>query len=162
VGLEIEEDPDHEQREWLLQRIGWALVGGLLLAGMLGLFGGGPLTHATLRHPQAGLQVSYDRYIRRNASTSLRVIVEPEADGRTARFWISRSYLEHFNVASVMLEPERTEHSQDRVIFHVPMQQPSLAASVTFQMEADEIGRVEGRIGTSGGRSLPIEQVVYP
>ena len=49
--LEIEQDHDFQRRSWRLQRAGWIVLSLVLLAGLLGLFGSGPLAHATVGAP---------------------------------------------------------------------------------------------------------------
>ena len=60
--LEVSQDLDHEKKFWLVQRIGWALLFLLWLAGVAGLFGSGPLSGSTASAPD--LRLEYDRFVR--------------------------------------------------------------------------------------------------
>jgi hypothetical protein len=45
--LEIRQDLSFERRDWMMQRLGWAVIGLLILAGLTGLTGSsGPMTLA--------------------------------------------------------------------------------------------------------------------
>ena len=41
-GMRIEEDRAYQRREWRFERIGWAVMAALLMAGLIGLLGDGP------------------------------------------------------------------------------------------------------------------------
>ena len=75
-GLQIEEDRAHQRREWRIERVGWVLMAGLLLAGLLGLLGDGPLSRATAGSAGA-LSVEYDRLQRAAAPYEYRFEVDP-------------------------------------------------------------------------------------
>jgi hypothetical protein len=58
----IREDMHFQRRTWLIERIGWTLLGLIILAALAGLFGYGPASHATLQ--SGDLRASYERFQR--------------------------------------------------------------------------------------------------
>src|SRR4051812_33932540 len=77
--LEISHEmPFHEQM-WRLQRIGWALMGALMLIALLGFLGPGVFARTTAGERGAPLQVEYERFARAANSYLMRVRLAPEA-----------------------------------------------------------------------------------
>lgn len=51
MALEIEEDLRLQHRLWTAERVGWLMVGVLVLAALAGLFGTGPLSLSSVASP---------------------------------------------------------------------------------------------------------------
>ena len=60
--LQIDEDMDFQHKEWIAERWGWRIMALVLLAGLLGLFGQGPLSDKTVQ--SGSLLVQYGRFER--------------------------------------------------------------------------------------------------
>src|SRR6186997_936936 len=58
-GLEIDEDLALQRAEWRTGRAAWIGFAALLLAGLAGLFGSGPISHGAIRGQSVGLE--YER-----------------------------------------------------------------------------------------------------
>ena len=92
--LELEQNLDFQQRSWALQHLGWAVMGLLILAALLGLFGAGPLSSLTTGSQDGLLVLQYDRFWRLQSPMILRVILRPMAiQASEAQIWLSRAYL---------------------------------------------------------------------
>jgi hypothetical protein len=163
-GLEIDEDMKFERRSWRWQRVGWGVLGLILLAAMLGLFGTGWLDSAVAGQPGSPMWMEYNRFGRIQAETSkLQIHLGPGtgANGKV-RIWLNREYLEGVRVTNLTPEPESVEAGPDRFtyVFNAPdASQPSV---VIFRLEPDHIGRLKGQVGLEGGASLSFKQFVYP
>jgi hypothetical protein len=92
--------------------------------------------------------------------TALRVRLDGE--GKEARLWLSREYLENVQLQKVTPEPKRVEASPERLTYVFEVSKPGKPMAVTFNLMPDKVGRLEGRVGLQGGRSLGFEQFVYP
>ncbi|HTU90761.1 MAG TPA: hypothetical protein VMF69_11850 [Gemmataceae bacterium] len=66
-------DPEFERRWWRIQRIIWGILVLLLLAGVAGVFGHGPLSEATIHPSGSQLQVRYDPLARRETPSILKL-----------------------------------------------------------------------------------------
>ena len=51
TSLQIEEDLPLQERTWRFQRVGWAIMGLLLLSALAGLFANGPLSWGKAQDP---------------------------------------------------------------------------------------------------------------
>src|SRR4051794_40698086 len=97
--LEIEQDLAYQRREWAFERVGWLLLGLLLLAALVGLLGRGPLSNTTAGDPGGPLRVEYQRFLRHRSTSTLRVHLGPNAArGNEAHLWLDREYLEGMEV----------------------------------------------------------------
>jgi hypothetical protein len=162
--LEVAEDMDAQRRNWRFQRIGSALMALVAVAGLLGLFGGvGPLSRATAGDQEAPLSITeYERFLRLGKPTTLQVRLDASATtGGEARVWLSREYIQSIQLQEIDPLPERVEAAPDRYVyvFDAAADRPT---TVTFELEPDEMGPLQGRMGLDGGTSLTFGQFVYP
>jgi hypothetical protein len=69
--LPVEDEISLHRKGWIVQRIGWVLMFGFLIAALLGLFGEGPLSSKKL---QAGnVSVQYERFGRYEHGMEIRL-----------------------------------------------------------------------------------------
>src|SRR4029079_12532418 len=66
----IKEDMDFQRRSWTVERAGWLILGVVMVAALVGLFGYGPVSKAHLNGND--LKLSYERFQR---STKLATYV---------------------------------------------------------------------------------------
>jgi hypothetical protein len=163
-SLEIEQELPYQRRAWRRQRIEWALLTLVLLAAVLGLFGRGLLSAVEAGDRAAPVWLEYERFARAQAETNnLRFHLAPTAasDGRV-RLWLSRAYLEHVRVLQVVPEPQTVEASADRYIY--VFNAPDLRAPtvVTFNLDPESLGRLNGQAGLDAGPAFEFRQFIYP
>jgi hypothetical protein len=110
------------------------------------------------------LRVEYQRFARREAPQTLTVRVEPAAaHAAEVRLWIDRRYLEGSRVETITPHPARVEAATDRLVYVFPLRGPGEPATVMFELQAQRIGPVEGRVGLEGAEAAaPFRQFVYP
>jgi len=159
--LEVSQDLDHEKKVWRVQRIGWAILFLLWLAGVAGLFGSGPLSGSTASG--SGLRLEYDRFVRSTAPQKLTLHLGPTVTAHPkVRLWVDRQYLENQQIESVVPEPESVEAGPDRMVFTFSMAKPGAPTAVTVRLQTRRAGSLQGRVGVEGGGSLQFHQIVYP
>ena len=160
-SLEIAQDLDFQQREWVVQRVAWWIVVAILLAAIVGLLGAGPLSHASAA--SGPLELDYDRFMRRRAPSQYELVVAPgtAVEGEVA-LWLDDALLEKVDVERVMPEPSEMEAGADRVVYRFVVADPEQPARITFHLEPDEPGAVRGGIGIVDGAEVSINQFVYP
>jgi hypothetical protein len=161
--LDIQQNIEFQQREWVLQRIAWVVIVLILIAACLGLFGHGLLSGATAESPGGELRVSYDRFDRRAAPSHLEIKIAPGAgqDGRI-ELWIERAYLERAEVRTISPEPESGRADDDRFVYVFSAVDPDRPQIVTFQLVHDRFGRERGELGLIDGPSVALSQFVFP
>ena len=162
--LEIAEDMDFQRASWRVQRVGWAVMSAIVVAALLGFFGGGPLSSAQAGDAQSGLSLEYDRFTRLNSPQTLDVQIAGAAihPDSTVRFWLDRKWIESNEVSSVSPEPEAAELEADRIIYTFKTSRSTAPLRARFHLENRAMGIVYGRGGLVGGQSYSFKQFSYP
>lgn len=161
--LEIAQDLDYQRRSWVVQRVGWVVMALATLAALLGLFGGGPLSRATVGEQNEPLSVEYDRFGRLQSQTTLRVNLGPDAGReRKVSVWLNREYLEGFQIQQVTPQPERVEAGSERLTYVFQLSKSNQPTAVTFYLQPEHIGSVPGQVGLVEGQTLNFTQFIYP
>jgi hypothetical protein len=161
-SLQIEEDLEFQRRSWIVQRVGWGLMGLLVIASAAGLFGSGPVSSAETRSAGGEVAVEYERFLRYDAPARLRIAVREAAPEGTIAVRLNREYLDAIKLEHVVPRPERVEIHGDSVVFLFRQANPGQPLLATFDYEAQRIGRLRARVASGAGASLGFGQLVYP
>lgn len=164
-GLQIQEDIAFQRRSWQVQRVAWGLMALMLLAGLLGVFGSGPLSHATAAVPGL-VRVEYQRFARYDTPDTLTIHLEPGATaGPQVRVGIDRQYLDHSKIDSVLPPPRRVHAAGDRLVYEFDVAEPGRPLMIAFLLEPQQIGRLLGRVTLEREAAMDtvsFTQLVYP
>lgn len=76
--IELDEHIDVQRRTWRVQRAGWVVMAVLLGSGLVGLFGAGPLSTATVRDPEGAFLVSYAHIQRQSSPSEIEIAVSEQ------------------------------------------------------------------------------------
>lgn len=159
--LQIEERMDHQRREWRAEGIAWWVMGALLLAALLGLFGHGPLSRVHAGNAN-GLSVEFDRLQRANAPAELAFRIDESLVRQgEARLRIDDGLLRHMHIESIMPEPDRAEVRAGAVDFVFVVAEGGDARG-TVRYRPVSFGRRSGRVSTPGAPPVPVDHFVYP
>ncbi|MDF5723397.1 MAG: hypothetical protein PUP91_23580 [Rhizonema sp. PD37] len=161
--LEIEQDLDHQERVWFLQRIAWFVMALATLAGLLGVFGTGVLSNAKAGKQTDPLWVEYERFERFQSQTKLRIHFNPNAErAGEIRVWFKLDYIENVQLQQITPEPKSVEAQSDRLIYTFSHPKPDQPTAVTFYMQPEKIGPLSGSVGLETGSPISFNQLVYP
>lgn len=155
-GLEIDQSLDFERRMHVVHRLAAVLGVLLFAAAIVGVFGEGPLTHASARSPNGVLSVDYDRFVRTAASTSFRLSIARRRG--PVSFAISNAFLEKASINSVGPDPSSETVLPDRTVFTVQQTPP---APIVVTITPQKIGLHEVTIRTRGAQ-VSFKQFTYP
>lgn len=152
----------HHRAAWRVERVGWTVMALALLGALLGVFGDGPLSRATVGSPSA-LTVEYDRFQRSSAPQMYRLRVHPSLvrrDSLTLRF--NQSLVEDMELDSIVPEPEsvRAAPGHTDFVFRVGTGKGPLA--ITFRFQPATFGRRSGTVRVEGAAPVEIEHYIYP
>ena len=155
-SLDVEEDLQFQQKEWLFQRIGVVVLVAFVLAAFLGFTGmGGPMSHAQAGEPGGPLLVEYERFVRRNAEATVKLHVHGVSGD--VRFWVSAPYFEHFRVDSIVPSSQLVSVEPGRHVYMITAAAPDV--TITLELEPLTMGRREAEIGLVGGPSVRFTQL---
>lgn len=162
--LDDGEDLAYQHREWTAQRIGWVVMGLLVVAALLGLLGSmGPLSTAHSATPDESLGVSYLRFERHHAPARLVVQVAPEAvEAGEVRLWLDEDYLGTLGLQSIVPEPESMELGAERVTYVFAVGEGSGPMEIVFMYQHDGFWQQDARLGLVNGPSVEFDQFIFP
>lgn len=161
--LEIDQDIAFQQREWRAQRVGRIAMLAIILAALAGVFGAGPVSSASVRTPDGRLRLEYDRIARHGAPEPLRVHVGPRASGDSViDLWIDQRYMHGLVVRGISPEPTQVWAGDQRLVYRFHLADPSRAADIVFQVDADKLWSRRGAMGLVNGDSIRFRQFVLP
>jgi hypothetical protein len=157
-GLSLGQDLRFEKRWWAFQRVCWALSLVLILLGVAGAFGRGPLSSRELHAKTFGLR--YSKVERLFNPSELEVVVQP-ADARTLELTIPGEYEACLPVVGATPTPqsERLGPRGRTLLFAAGAldQEQTIRLSIKPKRSGSCAGRFE-----MGGDSLDISQLVLP
>jgi hypothetical protein len=160
-SLEISEDLEFERGEWRVERAAWGVILLLLVAGLLGAFGGGILSHAEAE--SGPLALEYERLARQRAPTELRLRIAPgTATDGDVRIWFDRAYLDLIAIERIEPEPAAAATGEDRVVYRFALVNPSQPAEVMVRYQPVVAGTTTLRLGVVDGVEIGVNQFVYP
>jgi hypothetical protein len=152
-----------QRRTWVIQRLGWLVLGGLVLTALTGAFGYGPVSWRQASDPAGLLRVEFERFQRQGSEFTLRVDIAPEATTHDAAVLrVSGSFLDAVEVKGIVPEPREERSSGSDVEYVVPVAQPGRAATIRFALKMREIGSHTAEIGLGGREPARFTQFVYP
>jgi hypothetical protein len=168
--LEAEDHLRHQAGEWLAERIGWGVIGTVLLAAIVGFLGPGPISHRRHASGDTKLVVEYDAIGRALSPARLRVQIaeagrpltglDPESRG--FRVSLPRSFIDATVIEHIVPEPARTEAGVDEVVYTFGKASDNESQSVTFHYQYEEFGSFTHRIRVAGKEPAVIRQWILP
>jgi hypothetical protein len=146
----------------MFERIGWAVMGALLIAAALGAFGGGRRVE-TIESADGALRLEYPPVWRSLSPLALRVHFDPADPDDEARLWISRDYiLRDVVLEHVVPEARTVEVGNDRLTYVFALEGRDGQRTVVFRVRPERAGRLHGSVGVEGGATIVFEQLIFP
>ena len=156
-SLQIDQHEAFQRRQLLVARIAVACFAVIIVLGLLGVFGSGPLSHATVRSDDGALTVDYQRFVRFKERTDVEIALRG-GDG-AAQVMVDRAFLDGFEVGGVLPEPDRESERGGQLVFTYADQAPE---TIRISMSPRTVGIRRGRVSVDGGGAVSFRQLVYP
>ena len=151
----MDTDVKFQRRVWTAQRIGWIVIGSVIVAALSGLFGTGTLSRASARGP--GLQLEYERFGRLQQPMKLRCLVSGKKSG--TQIALSRGYLESVHLEEITPRAEQVEAAGEWVVYRFTGPAPM---TVTFNLKPEEFGSLTGAVRVPDSEAIAFRQFIYP
>lgn len=147
------------EREWTVQRVGWAVLVLLLLLAMAGAFGSGPLAARTISVGDSTIEI--DRFVRYNARSQWRIVPGATRSGaEQLRIALDAQFAESYEIASITPEPERMSLSGSELVLEFDAR--NATGSIVFHVQPNDFGWREGAIRIGDSPPVAVNQLVYP
>jgi hypothetical protein len=137
--------------------VAWWLLALVPVAAIAGLFGEGLFSAATAGSERAGATVTYERFGRLSADTTLEL--EFARPSRTTDVAISRTFFDRYDTSEIRPQPLRARTLADAVVLTFAA---APAGRATFILQPQAAGSSSGTVTVTGGRPVHIKQLVYP
>jgi hypothetical protein len=161
-SLEIDQDLAAQRWEWRVSQVAWVVFVVVLLAGLLGLLGPGPLSSATAGERGSGLWIEYSRFGHARAPGRLRVHTVTEGEEPVLALWVDRAYLGHLELAEILPQPEREQCFPDRLVYEFRPGGPAGEVTVELCFKYDAFGLLRGALGREGESGVTFRQFIFP
>ena len=151
------EDMSYHRRNWAVQRAGWVLMALLVLLGLLGVLGGGPL--ARTEREAGGFSIRYDRVVRLSAPTTWELRLPAGGEARVG-LTLEESLLARIEIDGWYPAPDRvTATSQgQRLEF---LTHDTGTATIRFQFTPTRLGRIRTEV-RGGTNTISLSMLVLP
>lgn len=160
--LQVGQDLKFEKRWWKIERTGWAVIGLLLLAALLGFLGPGPLTKKTAGTRGGPLWLEYHRFARYQAPVDWRIELGPQGTNKEIRLWVDRSYIEAVHMEDIQPQPESVDMAGARFVYTFKAADLSTNTKVLFHFKPNKFGKAPARLGLEGGPEIAFTHFFYP
>jgi hypothetical protein len=160
--LDLEVDHAFQAREWSLQRGGWCIWAGVLIAASAGLLGPGPLSKVTRSAANETLQIAYERFVHYRNPTKLRVQLanlDPPSD---LRLEVEQKFLDRVEVTSITPQPVRQQLTATGVAYYFSKQQSAPHGDIVLHVNHERCGGARCLIKVNGTHTALVRQFVYP
>ena len=161
-SLELDEHLPLQRIGWLVDRVAWAALLLVIVAGLFGLFGQGGLSSQRAQSPDGRLAVEYERFARRGGDNVLRLEITGQSGADSLSLWLDRQYVEAMKVDGISPEPQEQVVAVDRYVYSWS-HEPDVTLRVTFDFTVSDIGGLTGAAGLEGSDVVVgFDQFLYP
>lgn len=154
------EDMAFQQKDWRVERIGWCVMGLLVVLACLGLFSDGPLSATTAHDEARQLTVEHERFYRYGAASDMRWKV-PGTPGTETTIAVGQPFLEAFTLETVTPTPSRMSATPDGIQMTFSRQEGS-SLEILLALTPDKVGRAAFDIRLQGTQPVRISTFIYP
>jgi hypothetical protein len=169
LDLSHDIDPRFGHIEHAVQRVGWVVMALLLLAALLGVFGGGPLSSATVRQSGPGyeLELEYPRFGRVESDLQMELrITAPEQQADQITVVLSGDLRAKTSIRTISPQPESEAVLGDSIVYTWRVDGWERPQVIAFEYEARDWRGVDGRLDVSAGDQalgvLTFDQFLFP
>lgn len=118
--LTDELNPRATRAHWTVQRVFWAMLALILVAALLGAFGGGPLSTATSSASMNGVTVDleYQRWTRSRSPQSFHLTIQaPDAGAESVSVLLPPELRDRMRMEEIVPEPESSSTGPDGTLY---------------------------------------------
>jgi len=141
----------------------WSICGVLVIGGLLGVFGRGPLSKATLGSPEDAVRLEYERFTRfRTPAVLTLTLAGMQLQSPAVRVRISNELMESIKLEQTVPRPVATALTTEGTLLTFQTASASAGGVLRFAQEPGRIGVRHGHISIEGVREFDFVQIVYP
>ena len=155
----VGEDLDFQRRWWKFEAAMWWVIAFILLLNFIGVFGRGPVAHASLHND--ALAIKYERVERAGTPAILHVQFSPAAIGKgEVKLYVSQSIVDELGAQRVIPAPSDTAVGAGGLTYTFTAGEAP--GAVEFALEPAKAGIYHFTIGIPGSAPLSARIIVVP
>lgn len=154
-----DENSRFQERTWKVERVGWGLMGAVILLALLGLWSGGPLANATASPPGGGYTLRYERFMRHLSPSQLVLEIAPRGQD-PVEVTIGEGLWQALGIQRIHPPPQRSFATADGIRFEFLA--TGTAGTIVFSLKPEAVGTVSGTFAVSGAGEVELWHLVYP
>jgi hypothetical protein len=124
-----------------------------MVAGLLGLFGGGVLSKQTVKSQQ--ITAEYERFFR--YETEMKVVLK--SNEHIGSVSLPQQYIQHFRLVHFEPQPENNHSSGNDIVYNFL---PENNRIVTIYMIPKDFGTIEGEMRINGADNIQLDHFIFP
>lgn len=155
----VQENLHVQRRQWALERVGIWILGALVLLTVAGLFAKGPLSHAEAASEDGSLQVTWQRFLRNGATSTL--VVDVHGVGPKARVELLGELLEGSTLEGLQPQPAASRTAGGNGLALDVTADEEWRVRLFLSLRADGVGLFRSQVRV-GDRQVPVTQFIYP
>jgi hypothetical protein len=152
----VREHMRFQRRLWVVERAGWLVLALIMLLALLGLFGTGVLSNATVS--AGSLTVEYDRFERATRVSQFIFQFAPSPNGER-RLRLNRVFQDNYEIASIQPPPAKSSADGLDLTFSAPAGSP---ARIVIWAHAQGFGSTQIEARADDEPPLTFWVMVYP
>jgi hypothetical protein len=158
-SIEVGSDLDFEKRWRRVQRVLWTVMSLVVVAGLLGLFGRGPLSHGKAIGRSASAE--FERFARFKTPAQITFLVPGGISGSSLDVFVDAPLLESLRIEQTKPQPVDMRAEPGGGATMQFLKSTSAPFTVHFTQEFSKVGPQEGELMVAG-EQLQLRQFVYP
>jgi hypothetical protein len=159
-SIELNEDMRFQRRMWAVERIGWILMGLVIVAAAAGLFGVGPLSWATVRQLPDLAEIDYGRSQRLTAPATIRIKTSrPRSDGVLIE--VDNAFLGAYKISSISPQPAQSTAVAHGVRFRFDVAEGT-PATIVFHVSPQRMGLFRPKLTIAGAQPVELPVFIFP
>jgi len=160
--LEINQDLSVQERMWTIQRVGWGIMLMVIVLGLTGLFGHGPISRASAGNKHGGLWVEYERFARNQSQSTLLIHLPTMNGSGRASFWLNDAFLASVEIQHMTPVPLATTVMDHGVSYDVGLADNQEPTVIIIPLIHQRSGWLTGELRSPGVGPVTFTQLVYP
>jgi hypothetical protein len=142
-----------------VERVGWILMGVVIVAAAAGLFGVGPLSWATVRQLPDLAEIEYGRFQRQTAPATIRIKTRPRSDGVLIE--VDSAFLDAYKISSIWPQPVQSTAVAHGVRFRFDVAE-GMPATIAFHVSPERMGFFRPKLTIAGAEPVELPVFIFP
>jgi len=156
-------DSDFESQWWRIEIGIWITLSIVVILGLTGLLGRGPLAHERRGSADGSLEVDFQRVARYKTPEIMIVRLTPDLyRQRAAHLWLNREIIEEMGLQRIIPQPLESRPGENGIEYVFPVQNPNEPTLIRFVKEASKPGIFTEEVRVDSQHDVFLRSIAMP